>query len=249
MTSTLSWLQFDEEQARRSRELIRAISEPSTLDSIGIGTIRDGFANILFPGTSTLHTRVRYFLLVPWAMQHVAARRPRTRDQYDRWLREAEVATIDALKAAAPPGTTGIIGADRGHRVQTLPSVIYWSGLAAWGIRAAEHLSRGELRDVVLSRRETRRSDDGQALPFIVWDALPAPPEDFPRAPLPILPTPEEAEYLLGKMKRTRLTGATEEPTALAQLARHPQTVLAPHVWDLPGTVLTPHLAEIVEMA
>lgn len=92
--STFTWLQFDEEQSRRARELVRALFEPGTLDSLGIGTIRDGFANILFPGTSTIQTRVRYFLLVPWAIQHVQAGRPRTRVLYDKRLRDVEVAMI-----------------------------------------------------------------------------------------------------------------------------------------------------------
>lgn len=250
MPSTLSWLQFDTEQARRSRELVRALEEPSTLDSIGIGTIRDGFADTLFPGTSTIHTRVRYFLLVPWAMQWVAQRRPRTRDQYDRWLRDAEVATIDALKAGDPTAY-GIIGVNRGKNVQTLPGVIYWSALAAWGIRVNAGLSRSALRDLVLSDRKERRSDDSQAMGYVVWDAMPEAPDGFPNAPLTTLPTPEEADYLLAKMASTQTTTATTapEPTALAQLSRHPQYADLPHVWNLPRDVLSGSLAEIVEMA
>jgi len=251
MTSSLAWLQFDESQARRSRELIRALEEPTTLDSIAIGTIRDGFADILAPGTSTLHTRVRYFRLVPWAMKQVAARRPRTRDQYDRWLREVAVRTIDMLKAGSP-GALGIVGVDRGSRVQTLPSTIYWNALAAWGIRADSALSRSELRDLVTSGRGARRSEDGQLYGYVVWDDLPPPPEGFPDVPLSILPNPEEADYLLARMAGTRLSrpsNGTPEPTVLATVARRPQTALAPQVWDLPGDVLPGSLAEIVELA
>lgn len=32
---------------------------------MGIGTIRDQIADVLFPGTSTLITRAKYYLLVP----------------------------------------------------------------------------------------------------------------------------------------------------------------------------------------
>lgn len=253
--SSFTWLQFDAEQSRRARELVRALSEPTSLDSIGIGTIRDGFANLFFPGTSTIQTRARYFLLVPWAMQHVADARPRNRDQYDRRLRDAEVATIDALKVGDPK-VTGIIGVERGHNIQTLPSAIYWSGTAAWGIRVAGHLSRSDLRDLAVAHRETHRSDDGQAAPFVVWDDLPARPATFPDGPLAILPTPEEADYLLAKMAQTRITTPASvadpnhaEPTLLAQVALKPHTAIAAHVWDLPPNVLTPYLANLVDLA
>ncbi|MEI8083592.1 MAG: DUF6361 family protein, partial [Actinomycetes bacterium] len=87
--STFTWLDYDEAQAKRSAELIRSLSDPETIDSIGIGSIRDGMAGLLFPGTSTIQTRVRYFLLVPWAMQHVTARRPRSKAGYKGWLLDA----------------------------------------------------------------------------------------------------------------------------------------------------------------
>jgi hypothetical protein len=43
-------------------DVISAFREQDTRDELGLGTIRDGFANILFPGTSTIQTRARYFL-------------------------------------------------------------------------------------------------------------------------------------------------------------------------------------------
>ena len=35
-------------------------------DELGLGVIRDAFVDRLFPGTSTIRTRARYFLFVPW---------------------------------------------------------------------------------------------------------------------------------------------------------------------------------------
>ncbi|MBZ2195418.1 DUF6361 family protein [Occultella gossypii] len=252
-TSTFTWLQFDAEQSRRARELVRALEEPTTLDSLGIGTIRDGFANLFFPGTSTLHTRVRYFLLVPWAMQHVAARGPRSRDQYDRWLRDTEVATIDALKAGNSLETVGIIGRNRGANIQQLPSTIYWSGTAAWKIRLADRLTRGDARDVVLQHRQTRRTDDGQATPYLVWDTLPTPPDGFPEEPLSVFPTADEAEYLLAKMAQTRVPSsgldAEAEPTLLARIAREPVQAEADYPWQVDRVVLSPYLRDLVDLA
>ena len=253
--STFTWLQFDDEQARRARELVRALSEPGTLDSLGIGTIRDGFANILLPGTSTIQTRARYFLLVPWAVRLVEASRPSSRANYDNRLREIEVATIDALKLGEP-SARGIIGVERGRKTRNLASTVYWSGLATWGIRAAADLTRADVRDVTLAPRPSRRNDDGESTPLAIWDDIPDPPSGFPDEPLSILPTPEEADYLLSKMATTRsrtvmdkVQNAPGRPTLLAEVARSPQTAGAEHIWDIPNALLGDELTALVELA
>ena len=40
------------------------LQAPGAVDEIGIGLIRDAFANYFFPGTSTVQTRAKYFLIV-----------------------------------------------------------------------------------------------------------------------------------------------------------------------------------------
>ena len=67
--STLTWLDSSEHERRSVLELVSALNEPGTLDELGIGTIRDTIADTLFPGTSTIQTRARYFLFVPWILQ------------------------------------------------------------------------------------------------------------------------------------------------------------------------------------
>lgn len=53
--------------SRRAVEQINAIREEKTIrDERGIGSVRDAFADMLSPGTSTIQTRARYFLFVPW---------------------------------------------------------------------------------------------------------------------------------------------------------------------------------------
>ncbi len=37
-----------------------------TRDELGLGAVRDSFADQMFPGTSTIQTRLRYMLFVPW---------------------------------------------------------------------------------------------------------------------------------------------------------------------------------------
>jgi hypothetical protein len=65
MTS-FTWLDYSEYERRQAMEGIDLFGEDETRDKLGLGTIRDGFADLLFPGTSTIQTGARYFLFVPW---------------------------------------------------------------------------------------------------------------------------------------------------------------------------------------
>jgi len=77
--STLSWLDTSAEEQRRVRELIALYTQSESRDELGVGQIRDAFADGLFPGTSTIHTRARYFLFIPWLYQQGAATRSGTK--------------------------------------------------------------------------------------------------------------------------------------------------------------------------
>lgn len=251
-TSTLRWLDHDTEQARRSAELVRALSEPDTVDSLGVGAIRDGFANLFFPGTSTIQTRVRYFLLTPWALQQTAARRPRDRAQYDRFLNDIETATITSLMSGNP-GELGIIGRQRGRNTKRKAVSVYWTGIGEWGIRVADDLTMSGYRSYVLTRRghEGTDGDVGDGVDFQVWDEMPRPPEFFPELPIDILPTATEAEYLLSRMSRTtpggRGHGVSDAALSLlAGVAKEPHTADADWLWDLPASAIPEGLATAV---
>ncbi|WP_240513812.1 DUF6361 family protein [Brevibacterium aurantiacum] len=69
MTSVFGWMATDAEQSRRMMEVVDQFRDSTTIDDLGLGGIRDAFSDTLFPGTSTLHTRIRYALFVPWLMQ------------------------------------------------------------------------------------------------------------------------------------------------------------------------------------
>ena len=77
MTSTFTWLDYSEHERRQFDEIIKGFNEKDTRDELGLGSVRDAFANMLFPGVSTIQTRARYFLFVPWVYQEVE-RRQRT---------------------------------------------------------------------------------------------------------------------------------------------------------------------------
>ena len=73
--SSFGWLAHDDGERRRMMEVINLFREKGTLDELGIGTIRDTFADHFFPGTSTIQTRARYFLFIPWMYQQIEEER------------------------------------------------------------------------------------------------------------------------------------------------------------------------------
>ena len=124
--SSLSWLDSSEHERRTVLDLVSALNEPGTLDELGIGTIRDTFSDELFPGTSTIQTRARYFLFVPWIMQMVEASSTKSRANHARWL-QLQLCNALVKSHGADPG---VIGREAGAALQRWPVDIYWLGVA-----------------------------------------------------------------------------------------------------------------------
>ena len=78
---------------------IALFQEADTVDELGVGTIRDAFADELFPGTSTIQTRLRYFLIVPWVYRGIERSKVPAVQARER-ARKAELALIDPLLEA-----------------------------------------------------------------------------------------------------------------------------------------------------
>ena len=72
MNSTLSWIDYDSKSRERTLEILSLFQEKESRDELGIGSIRDSLSDLLFPGTSTIQTRLRYMLIVPWLLQELS---------------------------------------------------------------------------------------------------------------------------------------------------------------------------------
>ena len=130
-SSTLSWLDSSEHERRTVLDLVSALNEPGTLDELGIGSIRDTFSDELFPGTSTIQTRARYFLFIPWIMEMVEASSTSNHANHARWL-QLQLRNALVKSHGSDPG---VIGREAGAALQRWPDDIYWLGLAKWGLR------------------------------------------------------------------------------------------------------------------
>lgn len=181
-------------------EVIRLFEEKGTVDEIGIGSVRDALSDGLFPGTSVLQTRARYFFFIPWIYLDLERRQIES-ERVAKEARRLEIGLIEPLLASED--NAGTIGRLARHRLRQLPSASYWSGLHAWGLKPSEqsqdqyHRSlnaRYQLRDVA------ELDDDGQPLDSPLqrsWHAgLPKPPAGFPKGELSFGLTRNEAEYL-----------------------------------------------------
>jgi len=212
VASSFGWLDTDHAQRRRMLEVVDLFKEQGTVDELGIGSIRDTFSDALFPGTSTLLTRLRYVLFVPWLVDR-AVRSTLTVDDAVRRLRVDEVRLIESLlegyREEERGRNQGILGQTARAKLKRMPSEVYWGPLGRWQLRTWDtsvvgHLRRGSaLRAAGRGRTET---DDPGARDRILDTGFDLaglePPEELLRSTTFDL-RPEEAEVLLERLRTT----------------------------------------------
>lgn len=190
-------------------------------DEIGFLLIHQRYADRFFPGTSVLHTRLRYVLFVPWMYEDL--RRGPTIRSVARAVEQAEVDIAGRLKGLG--SGAGVIGGQK-HPEPTSqpPSVVYWTALGAWGLlrpRAnGRPPSRARVHAALQAEKRGMTDDDGLPLreaefPFI---SLPRPPEEWQaREDLDFELTPKEAEFLSARL---RAIASPDDPTRASLIAR-----------------------------
>ena len=82
-------------------DAIRLFKDQDTRDELGIGTIRDAFADLFFPGTGTVQTRARYFFFIPWMYLRLERNRVPSREASATARRE-ELRLIEVLAQSKP---------------------------------------------------------------------------------------------------------------------------------------------------
>ncbi len=197
--SSFAWLDFSESDRQKALDVIDLFREKGTVDELGIGTVRDAFADLLFPGTSTIMTRARYYLFVPWIYQR-HERKKTPSNEITQAARKDEIALVEAL--AKLEDIRGVIGIEARAALKRLPSTIYWQGLGQLGIRRYPGAREGYHRALDSFYRtggDAIRGDDGHVIVggnLRNWDpALPPIPKGFPwEATLAL--SQVEADYL-----------------------------------------------------
>lgn len=127
----IGWVDFSKSDRDMVLSVLRQLTEPGATDEIGIGTVRDAFANILFPGTSTIQTRAKYMFLVPYICLELERGDKLSPNKFIESLEEKELDLIDVLAVA---DAEGVIGSRSRQTLRRKPSSIYWNALRTYGI-------------------------------------------------------------------------------------------------------------------
>lgn len=142
----LGWIDFSKSERNKVLSVLDLLSESGTLDELGIAPIRDGFANLFFPGTSTIQTRAKYFMIVPYALKDLEYSSETNPNRMLRTLDEVERKCGEKLIGNGED-TDGIIGSRslaQNKWVKRTPADIYWAGLRNYGIFTGGTLSLSE---------------------------------------------------------------------------------------------------------
>ena len=199
MTSFFGWVDFSESEREQMHNVIKLFEQQDTRDELGLGSIRDGFGNLLFPGTSTIQTRIKYMLFVSWLYRELERQKVPSSEIAGK-MRRKEIELIYALIKSED--TQGIIGKDAREKLQRLPSSVYWSGMYAWGIRLFEGSQDQYCRSLdtfYKKQKERLVSEDKEytdrSFMYNWHPGLPPYPKKFPQGVSFELST-SEAEYL-----------------------------------------------------
>ena len=71
----LGYIHSSKEEQARAMQVLKMTSESVALDELGIGRIRDAFADRMFPGISTQQKHMKYFSLMPQVYRKATERR------------------------------------------------------------------------------------------------------------------------------------------------------------------------------
>jgi hypothetical protein len=249
LQSSISWIDFSEQDRRRMADVVQLFRERDTRDELGLGTVRDAFANLFFPGITTIQTRAKYMLLVPWIYQ----RRERLKTPSKHIARRARWDELNLIGILLDTGDTeGVIGKDARNKLQRLPSSIYWSGLGTWGIRlfngsqAQYHRSLDAFYRYQREQRQQVKQEDERTAIRIAenWDPGLPQPKEFPhRASLSLIK--KEADYLHDRI----MTNCSQSLLAFLVNQTSP-TEAVDFVWEHPAFTRFPQrLRDQVEHA
>lgn len=142
----LGWIDFSKTERNKILSVLDMLSEPGTLDELGIAPIRDGFSNLFFPGTSTIQTRAKYFFAVPYALKQLERSSETNPNKILKTLDTIE-RTCGEILLEQNRDENGIIGKrslQGGKWVKRTPADIYWAGLRKYGIFIGGNLSLSE---------------------------------------------------------------------------------------------------------
>lgn len=182
-------------------------------DEVGFLIVHQRYADRFFPGTSVLHTRLRYALFVPWTLERLRARGLSGRAFAAALVRE-ETALAERLKGES----YGVIGRLMLPEASNQPpSYVYWTALSTWGLidrkPNGRSWSRSDVAALAAKAKGGLKDDDHRPLDLDRWpvEPTPPPPDDWAAGgPLSFDLAPAEKAHMARLLRATRSPGGDE---------------------------------------
>ena len=175
----LGWIDFSPEHRDKVASVIDLLKPEGRVDELGIGVIRNALSDILFPGTSTIQTRAKYFLIIPRIFKEFQTKyeNKKTKPKLKDYLKNRENQIIRILaekfKDTEELGIIGITlaGTPINRELARKPSSIYWTGLRLFRIirtslSLTEYIAKHDKQESfidLLAITEDEKGDDRDA--------------------------------------------------------------------------------------
>lgn len=208
-------------------------------DEVGFLIVHQRYADHLFPGTSVLHTRLRYTLLIPWLYQSLRAKRPVPKDFAQAFI-DLEHRLTGRLQFKDGEGELdGVIGGEVYPRaISQPPSYVYWTALAKWGLISTRPdgrpWSRPDMaRLLAAGSKRSMHDDDGKPFETVAWPItglIDAPSEWDGNGKLTLELSVREQEFLARRLRAVRSPSNPSEPSLLSKLVGRPLDDVV-HCW------------------
>jgi hypothetical protein len=155
----IGFVDFSKEERNKVLATLKLLSTQTALDELGIGTIRDAYSDILFPGISTIQTRAKYFVLIPYLFELAAKKKLSSGNEFQRWINDHEDKLVGTLLRNSDDNENGIIGKNALRQKRTVkmkPSSIYWSGLRTFELVRNPSISLGAACNIAWSESQKK---------------------------------------------------------------------------------------------
>ncbi|EMA2436698.1 hypothetical protein U2G67_002086 [Vibrio parahaemolyticus] len=220
--SLIGWIDFSSTERERVSQVLSMLQEKGTLDELGIGQMRDAFADQLFPGFSTIQTRAKYFVTIPYIFHDYRKLDPYERPLLAEYISQQEDKLAKCLVENHQHDMPyGIIGKDSLEKgVARKPSSVYWNGLRQLSIAKTELSLRefvNQYQELANNKSETHIDDDGQHSDIAQLMTKPDGYSESWLNQVSIYLTREEAEFLKNKLQLS----SKIEHSVPAQLFKH----------------------------
>lgn len=156
----LGWIDFSKDERNKVLNVIHLLDEPGAVDELGIGAVRDAFADYFFPGTSTVQTRAKYFLIVPYVLMEAGS--GKYGSDLNTILRKIDNEERSCRDILIKTGNDGVIGSlvPRSWVLRT-PSNIYWNGIKRMGIFKEDLSVKEYIHQSILQRSLKKAKEYG----------------------------------------------------------------------------------------